>query len=334
MASTPYFWTEKNAWYVYTRDATGKRKRVRLAKTKREAFTRWKAGLASGQAINENDATFSHVAAKWLAVQVRRCKQGDVSGKWLKRVARTIESFDAKHPSIRCSSITPSIVRDWLGPDASASYEHTEASTLKQVLRWAFKEERIISSSTLESMRLSKGARREVVLSLDDHRALVHAGTVPGIRALLWFCWWTGARPIELRELTWEDINEGCDSAVLHKHKNSKKTGKARVIFFNRNAQAILRSHRKAEGLLFTNSRGNLWTKDTLVGWMRKLRERSGKDGTAYAYRHSYITRMLEKDVSSADIAAITGTSVQMIDRNYGHLDKSQERLKSIVKGS
>jgi integrase len=103
------------------------------------------------------------------------------------------------------------------------------------------------------------------------------------------------------------------------------------VVFFPPNAAAILKRRHKSSGQVFTNSRGKPWTKNTLVGWMRKLREKSGLEGTAYAYRHSYATRALEQGVGPADLAEILGTSVEVISRNYSHLDQSKKRLAEIA---
>jgi integrase len=64
---------------------------------------------------------------------------------------------------------------------------------------------------------------------------------------------------------------------------------------------------------------------------LRRLRAKTGIDATAYAYRHSYATRAIEQGVGVADLAEILGTSIEVISRNYAHLDKSKKRLSDIA---
>jgi integrase len=329
MSGQPFYWQAKDGWYLWVRGATGKRKRVFMAKTKKAAWIVWKDRLARS-VTDVEDPPFARLAERWVERQELRHNRKEVSKAWLKRVKRTIDAFNAANPGLRCSSITPEIATAWLG-QCSVAYEHTEVSTLKRVLNWGV-EQSALARSPLAGMKLSKGARRERIISLEEHRKLVSHAQGP-IRALLWFAWLTGCRPSELRHLQWGQITKDCSQAILVEHKNARSTGKHRVVFFPPTARAILARHRKATGFVFLNSRGQPWTKDTLVGWMRKLRQRSGLEGTAYAYRHSYATRALEQGVAVADLAEILGTSVEVISRNYSHLDKSKQRLADIAAG-
>lgn len=319
----PFFY--RGGWYVWYRDNTGKRKRKLLSKNKREAWTLWKASIRSGTQMLLGDPTFSRVAAEWLLVQGKRHQANLVSRAWLNRVSRTVKKFTQKYPSITCSQITPAIATGWLGADSSQAYERTEASTLKQILSWA--EGSHIDKSPLAGLRLEKGARREIVISIEDHRKLCRADPLARFRMLLWFCWWTGARPIEMRELEWSQIAADCATAILRKHKTAKKKNRPRVIYFNGFAQTILRRHKQAIGPVFVNSRGERWTKDALCRRLKNLGQRVSVDVSAYAYRHSYITRALLNGIDPATVAELTGTSVEMISRNYGHLDKAKEHL-------
>lgn len=328
----PFYWEERKGYYVWIR-VDGKRRRKFLAETKRAAFEVWKDGIASGSLRNgKGDPKFETVAGQWLELQIRRLERNEVSSGWVDRVTDTIVNFKKANPGIKCSAITPKRFTDWIG-QVSVATEHTQGSTLKQILRWAAKHANLIDKSPLESLKLSKGNRREAIFTIDDHRKLVAQSKTPRIRCLLWFAWWTGTRPIELRELMWEDINQDCSRATLTKHKNARKTSKPRVIYFNHNAQSLLKKHRKQSGLVFLNARGRKWTKDAIVGRMRALRKNAKVEGTAYAYRHSYATRALEQGIAVADLAEIMGTSIEVISRNYAHLEKSKaDRLDETAK--
>lgn len=326
--SQPFYWAAEDGWYLWVKDTAGKRKRIFLAKTKRSAWIIWKDRLARSKP-DEADPKFSVVGKQWLERQTTRCERGEVSTTWLARVTRTIVKFGEAHPAIRCSGVTPSIATGWFTRTVSVAYEHTEVSTLKQVLKWAV-QQKLIDKSPLESMRLSKGSRREGVLSLDQHRKLI-SDAKPDLRAILWFAWFTGCRPSELRHLQWGHITKDCTQAVLVSHKNARSTGRHRIIFFPPNARAILKRNRRKSGYVFVNTLGQPWTKDALVCRLRRLRKNCDLDATAYTYRHSYATRALEQGVSPADLAEILGTSVEVISRNYSHLDQSKKRLAEIA---
>lgn len=325
----PFFRTDRNAWYIYTPGPDGKPRRKLLAKTKRRAFEIWKAGLAASEAVAFSDPLFRTVATKWLERQLQRRDRGEVSADWVDRASRTVGRFCGLKPDLRCSQITPAVAVDWLPKQSSAAYERTEVGTLKQILKWAVGS--FINSSPLADLKMEKGNRRELLITLEDHRKMVHATQDANFRAMLWFAWWTGARPVELRSLLWEHLSPDCNTATLRKHKTARKVERPRVLYFNQNAQTLLRAHKSPSGYVFMNRRGVPWTKDALVRRIGSLRRRTGVAATGYAYRHSFITRALLQGVEAATVAELTGTSVEMISRNYGHLDKAKSHLSEVA---
>lgn len=86
-------------------------------------------------------------------------------------------------------------------------------------------------------------------------------------------------------------------------------------------------------GPLFRNSRGLPWTKDSLRLAFVRLRNRIGVPNLcAYHFRHSYITRMLERGVDAATVAAISGNSPRMVLEIYNHVSRNEDRLRSVVR--
>lgn len=316
----------RGKWYLFYRDQSGKRKRKKLADTKREAYRIWKAGLRNSEQAT-TDATFALVANEWLAVQERRLDAGLVSARWLQRASRTIEAFRAVNPRIKCSQITEKVAVDWMPAERSQAYERTEAQVLKQILAWAVG--RHITASPLAAMKLEKGARRERLITIDEHRRIV-AQARPELRALLWLLWWTGARPGELRALQWEQVRG--EVAVLREHKTARK-GKSRTLYFPANAQALLSRHKKASGPVFTNARGTPWTMRALCRRIEQCAARAGVDVTAYDYRHTFITRAMLQGLHAAVVAEMTGTSVEMIARHYGHLEQARDHIVEAARG-
>jgi integrase len=52
-----------------------------------------------------------------------------------------------------------------------------------------------------------------------------------------------------------------------------------------------------------------------------------------YTLRHSWITEALRSGMSTLDVGRLTGTSLGMIEKHYGHLvvDSARERLATVV---
>lgn len=67
---------------------------------------------------------------------------------------------------------------------------------------------------------------------------------------------------------------------------------------------------------------------------MRAAAEKAGlPNGVClYTLRHSFITQALMDGVSTLDVARITGTSLAMIEKHYGHLvmREARERLDRV----
>jgi integrase len=51
----------------------------------------------------------------------------------------------------------------------------------------------------------------------------------------------------------------------------------------------------------------------------------------SYDFRHSYISRSLMRGVPAAVVAALVGTSVNMIDRFYSHLNAQGQEMKDVA---
>ena len=326
----PFFYAAKNCWYIWTRTTDGKRRRVRLAETKTKAFDLWRKGVELGHRQMMGDCSMHDIGSQWIKRQNQRHKQGQVSTSWLTRVVATIDRFLRDHPHIAVSEVTPTCVQSWCR--GSASYERTEIGTLKQCLRWAVNQG-LVKSNPLAALVLPSTTRRNVVLLPSQHRQMVlscggskYSGkSVRRFRAFLILLWHTGARPNELRLLEWSQINRDYTIATLTKHKTAKSTQRPRLVMFPPCAQTLLRILGRKDGPVLLNARGEAWTKDAVVRRLSRLR--NDGQAVAYSYRHTFITRAMVSGVDVATVAQMTGTSIQMIDRHYGHLSTATSHL-------
>ena len=103
------------------------------------------------------------------------------------------------------------------------------------------------------------------------------------------------------------------------------KTGKARKITVPQGTADFLASQAKGKlpaSPLFCQSNGKAWNKDAWKGLIKQAAAAAGlPSGTcAYTLRHSVITDLVIGGLPILTIAQISGTSVAMIEKHYGHL--------------
>lgn len=78
--------------------------------------------------------------------------------------------------------------------------------------------------------------------------------------------------------------------------------------------------------LMFTRSDGKPWHRDNWQKPFKEAVERAGLgDGIVlYTLRHSSISEMIAAGMNAFTVATLTGTSVDMIQKHYGHLFADQ----------
>lgn len=86
---------------------------------------------------------------------------------------------------------------------------------------------------------------------------------------------------------------------------------------------------------MFMRANGQVWNKDA---W-KHLIKNAVKAGdlpsgvTAYTLRHSVITDLIRAGLPALTVAQLSGTSVSMIERHYGHLvrNDAEEALAGLM---
>lgn len=170
----------------------------------------------------------------------------------------------------------------------------------------------------------------------------------------------TGIRVGEARDLRWRDIDtqpseraDGRDDVILHvKGKTGVRDVVARTpdvkLYFER--IYVLRSQElgrkpKRDDIVFCHNDGepiHNFKKGftTLISAAGVLTDRDGQKRTIYSLRHTYATFRLHEGVNQYSLAKNMGTSVQMIEKFYGHtsnrtmageLTKGRERKKNTM---
>jgi integrase len=177
-------------------------------------------------------------------------------------------------------------------------------------------------SAWQEALKPIKNAvrRRTLYLNHDERRLLVasiDAEARPFISALCML----PLRPGAVANLLAGDFEKRTSELTIAKDKS----GANRRIVVPRAAAQLFASAaegKQADAPLFTRSNGKPWTKEN---WNRSLNVAAEKANlppniTAYTLRHSTITDLVTAGLPLLTVAQISGTSVEMIEKHYGHL--------------
>jgi len=80
---------------------------------------------------------------------------------------------------------------------------------------------------------------------------------------------------------------------------------------------------------MFARANGSAWNKDSWKYLVREAVSAAELPGsvTAYVIRHSVITDLMNGGLDPLTVAALSGTSLLMIQRHYGHLTQKQARI-------
>jgi site-specific recombinase XerD len=184
-----------------------------------------------------------------------------------------------------------------------------------------------------EPLRPVKNAvrRRTLYLDRDQRRKLLqHASEEASafIRALCLL----PLRPGAVAALNAGDFDKRTRELTV----GSDKSGERRRIRLPTDAAELFAAQAKNKlpaAALFARANGKRWDKETWKGPIREAVIAAGlpSEATAYTLRHSTITDLVVAGAPLLTIAQISGTSVEMIERHYGHL--VQERAAEALAG-
>ncbi|MGY6550361.1 MAG: tyrosine-type recombinase/integrase [Erythrobacter sp.] len=186
-----------------------------------------------------------------------------------------------------------------------------------------------------EALRAFRGAdkRRELYLDRDERKKLIEATcdeARPFIRALCLL----PLRPGALAGLKVSDFDKRTRALTIGKDKN----GKPRQLIIPQTTADFFELQVKDKlptASIFTRSDGAAWNKDA---WKHPIKDAvtgAGLPGAvaAYTLRHSVITDLIRARLPILTVAQLSGTSVAMIEKHYGHLvrDDAEDALATLA---
>jgi integrase len=156
----------------------------------------------------------------------------------------------------------------------------------------------LIQRNPFGKMRSRGRPHRRRPMADDEFQTLLR-GSDPTFRRFLVFLKFTGCRPGEAAGTRWPDVHCEEGAVVLKEHKTARKTGRARIIPLVPTVVKLLHwmysqhqaspNYRDQEHV-FTNGRGNAFSRGWLSLKMQRLRRRLGLPAgvTLYGLRHRY----------------------------------------------
>jgi integrase len=326
--------TGTGTWIARRRDEQGKSRYQALgthdsfdsaAKAARDWLALTTMGVTS-TAVTVKDATDAYATA--LEDKGRTATANDAKGRF-KRLVDT-----APIGRILLTKLTSLHIGKWLNDqinkDEDADDEDVRRSkdsanrnlaSLKAALALAHANRLVASDDAWSVVKpFSKvGARRKDAFLPMESRTALLAACPDDLATLLKAALLTGARPGELATLNVEDFDKNLGTLTLR-----GKTG-ARTVAISTAAYEFFTQASQGKTFaapLLATSYGQAWNKD---GWKKPFREAAKKanlpDGVVlYSLRHTAISEMIMAGMDSFIVAKLTGTSVAMIEKNYGHL--------------
>jgi integrase len=214
--------------------------------------------------------------------------------------------------------------RGWAG-----AQEYNARRYAFRYFSWAVREG-LLRANPLSGMPRPRPLPRRRALGEGEYLTLIRA-TDSDLRPLLFALRQTGARPQELRELTWPQVRD--DHLRLDDHKTVGRTRKPRIIHLAPVVQrflAVLRRRSRSDHV-FLNGRGEPWTANALRLRISRLRDKLGlaDDVCAYLIRHAFGTNAVLNGVDVATVAELMGhASTEVTTSVYIHLAEQTSHLQ------
>jgi len=247
--------------------------------------------------------------AKIGAIELQKLKPGDVTS-WRAELAKTPARPQDK-------------TKDATRPRAASSLNR-DMSSLRAALNLAVENGDATSDAAWKvKLRPVKDAdrRRDVYLDLEQRRALI-AKAPPDLAALLSALSLVPLRPGAMAALVAGNFDKRLAALTIGKDKH----GQDRKITLPAATAAFFAQHCRDKlptAPLFARADGSPWNKDM---WKYPIKDAVISAGlpataTAYALRHSTITDLIALHrLDTLTVAQLSGTSLLMIEKHYGHL--------------
>ncbi len=215
------------------------------------------------------------------------------------------------------------------GEKRSDAALNRDMTCLRAALNMAYREGLVTSDFAWRAKLIpvkNADRRREVYLDAEQRRKLVSCA-IDDLANLLRGLSLVPLRPGALAALTVANYDKRLKTLTVGKDKSGKdrkvSLPDATAAFFDQLAKDKLPG-----APLLSRADGKAWNKDA---WKYPVKDAAKAANlpdtvTAYTMRHSVITDLIHSGLDTLTVAQLSGTSVLMIEKHYGHLTRQHAR--------
>jgi integrase len=335
----PFYWKERKVWCVRIK-VDGKLTLVRLGETRKAAYDRWRGMIKEIEGGKLIDHRVSDLIDRYLVEQLGLAERGEIAQLTADFRVGYLTSFQAfVGEEMNARELKPHHVHEWLEANSERWGMTSRADageSVKRAVKWSH-DRGYLDQNPVASLKFSRGEGRNFVIDEECYQTLIHGWkqyrkASYAFRAILIALRHTGCRPGEVIKLSIADVASDFSTWTIAEHKTKKKTKRPRVIYLSPCMQTLTRAMiaGRKSGAVFQNASGR-WKYAEIRRTFHRLRERAKVDPECvlYSFRHTWITQALVAGVDIATVAEMAGTSIQMIDRHYGHLSRHKEHMQN-----
>jgi integrase len=326
MQSGSIYQERSGAWLARYRDVTGKRRAKGGFKYKREAAAWLAERLAEVRLgrLYRPDLTYDELCDKFLA-------QYDVQPATRERMTHMLKKSRSVFGAVSLTAIRPEDIAVWRRTLREGTrWDATKAmrQVLERAVTWRYLVEnpaRLVKNPQPVTKEVQPFEAWDEVMAVADelsdrYRAIPILGVGTGLRPGEWIALQVGDIDWEARTLT---VRRAYDSNDRRVKEIKTKTRGRLVPLRSRVLEALddLRG-RPARSLVFPSSTGGFldlhnWRNRE---WNTSVEAAGIEHRTPYAMRHTYAAWALRAGMNTFSLARRMGTSLEMIEKTYGHL--------------
>ena len=267
-APKPWYWTERESWFV-----TIQKQRHDLGSVKAAAIKRFHELMAKPARRRLASDLLSVVIDAFLD-WTQKHKAPDTY-EWYRY---RLERFAKRYPDVRASALKPFHVQEWADSyNFSVTSRRNYLRSVKRCLKWATRLG-YLDQNPIADLEVPAAENSEIVVSSDEFERLLSLNRDPAFRELLWVTWKSGCRPQESLRVEARHVDLKNRRWVFPKSE-SKNRKTVRVVYLTNEAfeitQRLVEQH--PTGRLFRNSLGQPWTTSAVNCAFSRLRIRLGK---------------------------------------------------------
>lgn len=303
---------------------------------------RFDAAISEATKVVDHISKGGSIAAKTVAdacanyVENQRDRKGEKAALDAQKRFKGYVLNNPKFAALELSKLTPAHIDTWRkaliarpttsggnrGERRSDSTLNRDITPFRAALNLAFEEGWVTTDFAWRGkLKPLEGADQKRELYLDrDQRSKFIANADPSLALFLKAMCLLPVRPGALAALKVSDF----DARLSQLNIGSDKTGQ-RKIKLPPTTAAVFKDAAKLKlpsAPLLSRNDGSSWNKDAWKWPVKTAATAAGlpEGTTAYTLRHSVISDLVHDGLDLLTVAQISGTSVRMIERHYGHL--------------